>query len=100
MPTYDYECAKCGRFEMFQKITAPALETCPECGSSVSRLISKNVAIIFKGSGFYCTDNKQKDHARKLNRERQTEQQALADGDIESYLAESEQTDTKLAEGL
>jgi len=100
MPTYDYECEKCGRFETVQKITAPPLETCPTCGSPVHKLISKNVAIIFKGSGFYSTDNKQKDRARKLNQERQTESQALADGDVASYLAESEKTDAKLAEGL
>ena len=100
MPTYDYECEKCGRFEIVQKITAPPLETCPECGSPVQKLISKNVAIIFKGSGFYSTDNKQKDYARKVNKERQTESQALADGDVSSYVAESEKTDTKLAEGL
>ena len=100
MPTYDYECEKCGRFEMMQKITAPPLETCPTCGSPVERLISKNVAIIFKGSGFYSTDNKQKDYARKVNKERQSESQALADGDVASFVAESEKTDAKLAEGL
>jgi predicted nucleic acid-binding Zn ribbon protein len=83
-----------------QKITAPPLETCPECGSPVERLISKNVAIIFKGSGFYATDNKQKDKARKLNQERQTESQALADGDVPSFLAESDKTDKKAAEGF
>lgn len=100
MPTYDYECEKCGRFETVQKITAPALEACPNCGSPVQKLISKNVAIIFKGSGFYSTDNKQKDLARKVNKERQSESQALADGDVASYVAESEKTDAKLAEGL
>lgn len=100
MPTYDYKCEKCGHFEMMQKITAPSLETCPTCGSPVQKLISKNVAIIFKGSGFYSTDNKQKDYARKVNKERQTESQALADGDVGSYVSEAEKTDTKLAEGL
>lgn len=100
MPTYDYECTKCGRFEIMQKITAPPLEICPDCGNPVQRLISKNVAIIFKGSGFYTTDAKPKDYARKLNKERQAEGQALADGDVASYVAESEKTDTKIAEGL
>jgi len=83
-----------------QKITAPPLEICPECGSPVQKLISKNVAIIFKGSGFYTTDSKQKDYARKLNKERQAEGQALLDGDVESYIAESDKTDQKIAEGL
>lgn len=82
-----------------QKITAPPLETCPVCGSQVQRLISKNVAIIFKGSGFYSTDNP-KGKARKLNQERQEESQALADGDIPSFINESDKADKKIAEGL
>ncbi len=57
MPTYEYECENCGRFEKFQKITAPALESCPQCAGQVHRLISKNGGIIFKGSGFYVTDH-------------------------------------------
>lgn len=99
MPTYDYNCPQCGNFEQFQKITAQALETCPTCGSPVQRLISKNVAIIFKGSGFYSTDaKKQKDMARKINAERQVDNQAILDGDINSYIESAEKTDAKKAE--
>lgn len=60
MPTYDYECDRCGRFEHWQSITSEPLAECPKCGSRVKRLISHNVGIIFKGSGFYCTDNRPK----------------------------------------
>lgn len=58
MPTYEYECAGCGRnFELFQKITDTAIDKCPKCRSSkVRRLISAGVGIIFKGKGFYATD--------------------------------------------
>ncbi|MGE5417726.1 MAG: FmdB family zinc ribbon protein [Acidobacteriota bacterium] len=101
MPTYDYECSKCGRFDAFQRITAPPLEVCPECGSPVQRLISKNVAVIFKGSGFYNTDTRDlKEKARKLNKERQGESQALADGDLGSFVKESDKIEKKLAEGI
>ena len=59
MPTYEYECEKCGHcFEEFQSITAGPLEECPECKGKVKRLISKGAGIIFKGSGFYETDYK------------------------------------------
>ncbi|NLV91656.1 MAG: hypothetical protein GX030_04575 [Firmicutes bacterium] len=58
MPTYEYKCEKCGKFEVEQRITAEPLQTCPTCNSSVQRLISNNVGIIFKGSGFYVTDNR------------------------------------------
>ncbi|HHY40273.1 MAG TPA: zinc ribbon domain-containing protein [Syntrophaceticus sp.] len=58
MPTYDYRCDHCGRFQVTQRITESPLEKCPTCGQPVQRLISRNVAIVFKGPGFYCTDNR------------------------------------------
>jgi len=58
MPTYDYLCEKCGhRFEAFQSITASPIKKCPACKASrVKRLIGTGAGVIFKGSGFYCTD--------------------------------------------
>lgn len=59
MPTYDYECHHCGRFEAFQRITEAPFKVCPQCGSEeIRRLISRNANIIFLGSGFYSTDNR------------------------------------------
>ena len=61
MPTYDYECEKCGhRFEHFQKMSDEVLKKCPECGKKVHRLIGGGSGIIFKGSGFYETDYKKR----------------------------------------
>ncbi|MCD6116733.1 zinc ribbon domain-containing protein [bacterium] len=61
MPTYEYECKKCGyRFTEFQLITAKPVAKCPKCGGPVKRLISGGSGIIFKGSGFYETDYKKK----------------------------------------
>lgn len=58
MPLYEYECDVCGvRFEHRQRITDDPLEECPDCGGAVHRLIHP-VGIIFKGSGFYVTDNR------------------------------------------
>jgi putative FmdB family regulatory protein len=58
MPTYAYACEQCGhKFEAFQNITAKPTRKCPACGhNSLKRLIGMGAAIIFKGSGFYCTD--------------------------------------------
>jgi len=59
MPTYEYECTRCGhRFEEFQSITAEPLKECPKCTGAVKRLIGAGIGIIFKGSGFYTTDYK------------------------------------------
>ncbi|MCG0274738.1 MAG: zinc ribbon domain-containing protein [Thermosediminibacteraceae bacterium] len=56
MPLYEYRCEKCGDFEKEQAITEAPLESCPTCGNPVKRLISRNVGLVFKGSGFHITD--------------------------------------------
>jgi putative FmdB family regulatory protein len=59
MPTYEYRCRVCGHeFEALQRITEKPLTQCPKCGKKVERLISAGVGVIFKGSGYYSTDNK------------------------------------------
>ena len=61
MPTYDYECTKCGHtFEMLQKMSDKPKSTCPKCKGKLRRLIGAGSGIIFKGSGFYETDYKKK----------------------------------------
>jgi len=57
MPTYEYECKKCGyNFEAFQSMSDEPLKTCAKCGGEVRRLILGGAGVIFKGSGFYVTD--------------------------------------------
>ncbi|MBM4429449.1 MAG: zinc ribbon domain-containing protein [Chloroflexi bacterium] len=59
MPIYEYQCESCCiRFERMQHFKDQPLKECPECGGPVHRLIQP-VGIIFKGSGFYITDNRQ-----------------------------------------
>ena len=99
MPIYDYKCEKCGCFEKVQKITEPALQQCPECGGKVFRLISKNVGVVLKGSGFYRNDNNLlKDRVRSLNKERQTDNQAILDGDVKGFVEQSDKTTQKILE--
>jgi len=58
MPTYEYRCEECGIvFERFQRFSEEPVKICPECDGPVRRVIHP-VGIIFKGSGFYVTDNK------------------------------------------
>ena len=57
MPIYEYECAECGiHFDKLQRFGDPAPDTCPNGHPAVHRLMSQPT-IIFKGSGFYVTDN-------------------------------------------
>jgi len=62
MPNYKYEC-KCGHsFTVFQGMSEKHLNECPSCKElSLKRLIGGGIGVIFKGSGFYTTDYKNKD---------------------------------------
>ena len=58
MPTYKYRCKKCGHeFEVRQRMSDNSLTECPMCGGKVRRVVG-SVGIVFKGSGFYVTDNR------------------------------------------
>lgn len=58
MPTYEYECTSCGQHvEVFQRITEDPLTTCGACGGPL-RKVFHPAGIVFKGSGFYSTDNR------------------------------------------
>ena len=64
MPTYDYECSSCGlQFEVFQSMSDEPVKECPNCGKEVKRLVGGGLGVIFKGSGFYVTDNSKSNSA-------------------------------------
>jgi len=62
MPTYEYVCQSCGHeFEQFQSMNDAPLKKCPACGKPrLKRLVGGGAGLIFKGSGFYITDYKNK----------------------------------------
>ena len=67
MPTYEYECTKCGHvFEEFQSIASEPISICPKCSEEVKRKISGGTGLIFKGSGFYITDYKNKKSSKSI----------------------------------
>lgn len=58
MPKYQYRCRDCGaELEVQQKFTDDALTVCPECEGDLRKVFSA-VGVVFKGSGFYATDNR------------------------------------------
>ncbi len=58
MPTYVYRCENCGhRFEAWQHMTDDPLTTCPQCEGPIHRVVFP-ASIVFKGGGFYSTDNR------------------------------------------
>ena len=59
MPTYEYVCENGHRIEVFRRISDPPPTTCEVCGASL-RKVFHPAGILFKGSGFYSTDNRSK----------------------------------------
>ena len=58
MPTYVYECNKCGdEFELYQSFSDEPLKKHPACGGKVAKVFQP-VGIVLKGSGFYKNDSR------------------------------------------
>lgn len=56
MPIYEYQCTACGQIvEKWQKFSEAPLTVCPQCGGSLSKLISA-CAFHLKGGGWYVSD--------------------------------------------
>ena len=81
MPTYDYECTACGHtFEYFQSMFDEPLSVCPKCEGKVKRLIGRGTGIIFKGSGFYVTDNRTKNPASAAAKNNDSQKESQSGG--------------------
>lgn len=58
MPTYTYRCNECEyEFDKRQRFSDDPLTICPKCEGDIRRVVN-SVGIVFKGSGFYVTDNR------------------------------------------
>ncbi len=81
MPTYEYVCQACGhQFEEFQSITAAAIRKCPSCRKlKAKRLIGTGAGIIFKGSGFYCTDYRDKAYRSSASKDKPADSDSSVD---------------------
>ncbi len=54
MPTYEYVCTDCANtWEEIQKISDPALETCPKCSKNTAKRQISGGNFILKGGGWY-----------------------------------------------
>ena len=59
MPVYTYRCENCGiQFDEKESFDAPTKTICPECKEESLHRVYRPVGIVFKGSGFYATDNR------------------------------------------
>ncbi len=59
MPIYVYHCTNCDyQFDQYQRFTDESLTICPECDRPTLHKVYQPVGIVFKGKGFYATDNR------------------------------------------
>lgn len=80
MPTYEYECTKCGAVvEIIQPITEAARKKLKKddpkpckCGAAVQRRIGTGGGLIFKGSGFYKTDYRSDGYKKSAKSEKES----------------------------
>jgi putative FmdB family regulatory protein len=91
VPTYEYQCDKCGRvFEIRQRISEAPLTTCAACGGRVRRLLSA-APFILKGKGWYVTD-----YPSESRKKAQASEKSSAGGDGKSAEGhKAEKTETK-----
>jgi putative FmdB family regulatory protein len=94
MPIYEYQCAKCGEFEVTQRITDETLKRCPTCRSKVKKLIS-NTSFQLKGSGWYITDYARKDGGTGKDSEKSTTESTTKS---ESKSSDTTSSETKTSE--
>jgi len=60
VPIYEYECRHCEyRVEIMQSIKDQPLKRCPKCEGVLMKVFHP-VGVVFKGNGFYITDNRKK----------------------------------------
>ena len=89
MPIYTYRCENCGvQFERRQKFSDDPLKRCPECSKNALRKVYLPVGIVFKGSGFYATDNRSPSGGKSLTSKSKSESE-------ESSSTTSSESDSK-----
>ncbi|HEX5414981.1 MAG TPA: FmdB family zinc ribbon protein [Chloroflexota bacterium] len=99
MPLYEYECRDCkNRFEVRQRMTEEPISVCPTCGGPCRRVIHP-VGIVFKGGGFYITDNRKGEESSTSSNssEKKTENKPTEGKATEGKASESK-TESKPAE--
>ena len=61
MPMYTYHCENCeNQFDQRQSFSEEPLIKCPKCGKVALQKVYTPPRVVFKGSGYYVTDNKSK----------------------------------------
>lgn len=98
MPVYTYRCESCGvQFDKHQSFNEEPLAVCPECQEQALRKLIQPVGIVFKGSGFYVTDNRKAANSASSKNgksEGKTEGKSESPSESAAEKAKSKETDS------
>lgn len=98
MPFYTYKCDHCGHvFEARQRMSDDPLTDCPVCARDIRRVVNA-VGIVFKGSGFYVTDNRNGKTASTASPEKKSETPEAKSSDTSSGDKKAEKKSQSKAE--
>ena len=94
MPTYQYACTECDHgFEAVQSFSDDALTECPQCDGRL-RKVFNSVGIVFKGSGFYRTDSREKPAAASTTKTDGGKTETKSSSDSSSSATKSDTSST------
>jgi putative FmdB family regulatory protein len=97
VPTYQYVCTECGHdFETVQSFSDDALSVCPVCGGRL-RKVFNSVGIVFKGSGFYRNDSREKSSSGAGKKDAKTDATSGAKADLKPDAKPAGKTDAASA---
>jgi putative FmdB family regulatory protein len=97
MPTYTYRCKECDhQFDQRQRMSDDPLTICPVCEGRIRRVVN-SVGIVFKGSGFYVTDNRGKNSANGKSSETASNTDQSTEKKTAAPAAEAKKTSTASA---
>jgi len=83
MPIYEYRCKKGHTFDVMQRFSDDALDTCEVCGAPAQRVLHAP-AVHFKGSGFYNTDYGTKKRSREMKEKESSKKSESSSSDSKS----------------
>lgn len=94
MPIYEYQCKKCGGiFETLQHFGDAAPAACELCNARGKKILKRIISVpqvVFKGSGFYVTDNRSAHNSALDSEKPESEPSKKSNGDDKNSSDKSE----------
>lgn len=94
MPTYEYRCTKCGEhIEVYQSFSEEPLKKHAGCGGKLNKVLG-SVGIVFKGSGFYRTDNRGSSRSGSRDKDKEKAESSNGSSSSDSGSSDSNSSST------